>query len=394
MKTAIIGCGYVADSYLLTLRGHHKLELVAAHDRDAARRAAFQKHHGVPVFDSLEALLRESSAELVLNLTNPRSHAAVTGACLRQGKHVYSEKPLGMTPAEARDLATLAQDRGLTLSSAPCSVLGETAQTLWKALRDGLIGKVRLVIANFDDGMIAPAQQPWNWQTPSGAAWPAKDEFEIGCTYEHAGYFLTWLAAFFGPARRVTSFAATLLPDKGIPVDHMAPDFTAGCIEYDHDVVARVTCSLVAPHDKSLTIIGDTGVLHTRNLRDDAAPVYLRREPLGGRLGSLERKLNGWQGWLERHVPWIPWAWQEWRFQKQLPFVSPPSSHIPRGSKRVDFCRGPVELAEAVRENRPCRLSAELGVHIVELVEALQHPERSGGARDILSSFPAIAPLP
>ena len=35
-------------------------------------------------------------------------------------------------------------------------MLSETAQTLWKALREGIVGRVRLVIANFDDGMIAP----------------------------------------------------------------------------------------------------------------------------------------------------------------------------------------------------------------------------------------------
>ena len=46
------------------------------------------------------------------------------------------------------------------------------------------------------------------WVSPSGAKWPAKDEFEIGCTYEHAGYFLTWLAMFFGSAISVSAFSA------------------------------------------------------------------------------------------------------------------------------------------------------------------------------------------
>ncbi len=394
MKTAIVGCGYVADAYMLTLRGHDQLDLVCAHDRDAGRRAAFEKHHGVRMHDSLEALLADGSVELVLNLTNPRSHAGVTRACLEHGKHVYSEKPLGMTLAEASELAECARSRGLALSCAPCSMLGETAQTMWKALRDGLIGRVRLVIANFNDGMIAPQLKPWTWTTPSGAAWPAKDEFEVGCTYEHAGYFLTWLAAFFGPARRITSSASTQIPDKGIAVEQMAPDFTAGTIEYDGGVVAHVTCSLVAPHDKSLTIVGDTGVLHTRNLRDDAAPVYLRREPPAGGLASLERRLNGCQTWLERHVPWVPWAWQGWRFEKRLPFARHPSAHLPRRGKRVDFCRGPVDLVDSVREQRACRLSAELGAHVVEMIETLQYPERFVIPRTLATTFPAIEPLP
>ena len=138
--------------------------------------------------------------------------------------------------------------------------------------------------------MIAPKLAPWQWKNTAGTAWPAKDEFEVGCTYEHAGYILTWLAAFFGPALKVSSFAACLIPDKGITVDAMAPDFTVGCVEYGDGIVARVTCSLVAPKDKSLTIIGDDGVLQVANLRNDVCPVYIRRIPPDRLHAAIERR--------------------------------------------------------------------------------------------------------
>ena len=80
--------------------------------------------------------------------------------------------------------------------------------------------------------MIAPKLSPWSWRNESGVPWPAKDEFEVGCTYEHAGYILTWLAAFFGPATQGDLVCLVPDPDKGIAVDVMAPDFTVGCIEY------------------------------------------------------------------------------------------------------------------------------------------------------------------
>jgi hypothetical protein len=63
-------------------------------------------------------------------------------------------------------------------------------------------------------------------------------------------------------------------------------------------------------------------------------------------------------------------------------------------SKPVDFCRGPAELADAIQEKRPCRLSAQLGWHITELVESLQYPERFGYRRELTSSFDPIEPLP
>ncbi|MEP6911875.1 MAG: gfo/Idh/MocA family oxidoreductase, partial [bacterium] len=62
-------------------------------------------------------------------------------------------------------------------------------------------------------------------------------------------------------------------------------------------------------------------------------------------------------------------------------------------SKPVDFCRGPAEMAQAIREQRPCRLSAQLGLHVTELIEALQYPERFGGRKKIESRFAPIQPL-
>ena len=167
----------------------------------------------MPGYNSLDELLADSRVELVLNLTNPHSHYEVTRACLEAGKHVYTEKPLAMQFDQAQELVELAKARGLHLSGAPCSVLNQAAQSLWKAIREEQVGKPRLVYAEFDDGMVT--LMPYKkWLSESGIPWPYKDEFEVGCTVEHAGYPLTWLVAFFGPARSVHAFATTLLPDK------------------------------------------------------------------------------------------------------------------------------------------------------------------------------------
>ena len=296
-----------------------------------------------------------------------------------------------MESAQAAHLVELAQRCGVSLASAPCSILSETAQTMWKALADGAVGRVRLVYANFDDGMVHSGG--WaRWRSASGAPWPAKDEFEVGCTYEHAGYVLTWLAAFFGPARRVQAFARCLVPDKGVAVRAMAPDFSVGCIEYDNGVVARVTCGVVAPVDKSLTIIGDDGTLYTRHVRDDASPVYLRRthpNPIASGLASRWTRM--WNR-IENALH-LPFSIGRFQFEGKIPHACRPRYRSAGSGKPVDFLRGPAEQAKAIHEGRRCRLSAELGVHLVEVVEALQHPERFGGCRTITSTFEPISPL-
>jgi predicted dehydrogenase len=388
MNIAIVGCGYVAEFYGKTLGNYPELRLVGAYDRNATNLQKFCQQWPARQYSSLAELLEDPSVELILNLTNPRNHYDITTKCIEAGKHVYSEKPLAMDSERARELVALAAKAGVYLACAPCSLLSETAQTVLKALREGVIGRVRLVYASFDDGMIAPNMAPWNWQNELGVPWPARDEFEVGCTYEHAGYILTWLAGFFGPATAVTSFARCLLPDKGIAVETMAPDLTVGCVEYEDGVVARVTCSLVAPRDKSLTIIGDGGVLTVGDVRNDRCAVYVRRSKVKRWQSAVERRLNSLRCSL--HVVGFD---REWLFWERYPFVNAPKTKFVSKGKAVDFCRGPAELVAAIRERRPCRLSGHLGLHVTELIESLQYPERFGYRRMLTSRFDRIEPL-
>lgn len=380
MRIAVVGCGYVADFYLRTLANHPELELAGVLDRDEDRAARFAEYHGVPLYPSLEALLADPQVDLVVNLTNPRSHFAVSRACLVAGKHVYSEKPLATALLQAEELVQLAERRGLYLASAPCSVLGEAAQTLWKAVRAGEIGQVRLVYAELDDGLIHRTGYR-EWRSQSGNPWPYKDEFETGCTLEHAGYYVTWLTAFFGPVQTVTSFAACLIPDKetDVPLETQAPDFSVACLEFASGEVARLTCSIVAPHDRGLRIIGDAGVLSIHDCWDYGAPVHLqRRTPLALRLEKypLLAKLLKVD---RKRYPLVRRA----RFQ-----------YRGKGANRMDFCRGVSELAAAITQGRPCRLSARYSLHVNEIVLAIQNPGGTGTPYRLKSTFEAMEPMP
>jgi len=370
MRIAIVGCGFVADYYMKTLPGHPELELVGVMDRDQDRASRFSAYHSVPTYPTLDELLEDSNVELVVNLTNPSSHFAVSKACLEAGKHVYSEKPLAMELSQAEELVDLAEKRGLYISSAPCNLLGETAQTIWKALREKAIGRVRLVYAEIDDGLVH--KMPYKkWSSESGIPWPYKDEFEVGCTLEHAGYYVTWLVAFFGPAQTVTAFSSCLIPDKetDVPLAEEAPDFSVACIKFASGVVARLTCGIVAPHDHTLEIVGDEGILCTKDCWYYRSPVYIKRRIR-----------------IRRKMFISPW-------KRKYPLVGKATRYRYRGSQQMDFCRGVAELAAAIREKRPCRLSAQFSLHVNEIVLAIHNALDTGSAYTISSSFTPIAPM-
>ncbi|ELS00099.1 Gfo/Idh/MocA family protein [Gloeocapsa sp. PCC 73106] len=371
MRIAFVGCGFVADYYINTLSEYKQLELAGVTDKNPERTTKFSKYYGVRAYDSLEDLLEDDSVDIVLNLTNPRSHYTVSKACLEAGKHVYSEKPLGMTNEEAKELVAIATSKDLQISSAPCNVLGETAQTLWKALRENVVGKVRLVYAEMDDAMVH--QMPYKqWLSKSGTQWPHKDEFEVGCTLEHAGYYLTWLTTFFGPAATVTAFSSCLIPDKvnDVVLDPPnQPDFSVACIKFASGVVARLTCSIVAPHDHSLKIIGDQGILSIKDCWYYDDPVYIQR------MLRIRRKvfLNPWK--------------------QKYPLVRKSPKLQSGGAQRMDFCRGVVEMAESISQKRPNRLSRDFSLHNNELVNAITSSLETGSAYQLTTSFEPISPM-
>jgi predicted dehydrogenase len=116
MKIAIIGCGFVADLYAATLDIHSNLELTGVTDRDPERAVKFGSLYRARAYRDLDELLADDQIEIVLNLTNPESHFAVSRAALEAGKHVYSEKPLAMSMQDAISLSELAKRKKLRLS--------------------------------------------------------------------------------------------------------------------------------------------------------------------------------------------------------------------------------------------------------------------------------------
>ena len=361
MKIAIVGCGYVADFYMTTLANHPELELGGVYDRDAGRLAAFSRHYGAKAFGSLAALLADREVGLVLNLTNPHSHFAVTKAALEAGKHVYSEKPLAMAYEDAESLVALAEAKGLSLSGAPASSLGEAGAAVKAAVAAGKVGRVRLVYAELEDGPVF-LEPLHKWRSVSGAPWPARDEFKVGCTLEHAGYYLTWMCAMFGPVERMTTFASRRYEDKltGQSPPEIAADFSTACLEFASGVVARITCGLVAPQDRSLHIVGDEGVLTVMDAWASRGAIYLRsptgEDPgLGGRLlHRLQRHLPG-RSFLGRRLPVA-------KFKGKLPAY--PSC--------MDFARGPASQAAAIAQGETPQLSARFVLHITEIALAMQ----------------------
>ncbi len=364
----IIGCGFVADLYMRSLALYPDIAVAAVYDRDPARLAAFADHWKVPPRRGLEAFLDAlPEGAIVLNLTNPDAHYDINKTCLNAGRHVWCEKPLAMDLDQAKELHALAAAQGLMLASAPCSFLGEAAQVLLREIRQKRAGDVRLVYAELDDGFIPQAAYD-KWLSESGVPWPAADEFNVGCTLEHAGYYLTWLIAAFGPVRRVVAASAALIPDKPGGAD--TPDFSVATLFFESGVVARLTCSIVAPHDHRIRVIGDKGVLEVRKAWDNGAPVRFHKRV------SIRRRL------------------MELPFGKRCKIGASHPKVGRFGAASMNFALGPVEMLEALHEGRANRLDNDFALHMTEVTLAIQNARDDTGPQDMTTACTTPEPMP
>lgn len=142
-RTAIIGCGMIADEYAATLAGSNTVTLSGCADiRDNAARTFARRHH-IPRVAAVPDLLDPAVTDIAVILTPPASHADIAQAAIRAGvPGIYAEKPLAPSPGKAHALNRAASQAGVLLSAAPDTILGAPAQAAYAAITAGLLGDV------------------------------------------------------------------------------------------------------------------------------------------------------------------------------------------------------------------------------------------------------------
>ncbi len=357
LNLVIVGCGNIADSYGKTLQPYPQLKLLGATSRTLTRAEEFVATFGGKVYPSLEAILEDDEVDLVINLTIHHAHVEVITKCLNAGKDVYSEKPIALTSEEAWKLVALAEEKGRYFGCAPITMLGEGQQTAWKAIRDGLLGTVRVAYAEVNWGRI----ESWH---------PAPGPFyEVGPLFDVAVYPLTILTTIFGPARRVTAFGKVLYPDRvtqeGVPFHITTPDFSIAAIEFANGAVARLTTNFYVSFQskqRGIEFHGDKGSLFLSNWHD----------------------FNGTVEYADFGGTYEP-----------LPYVKEPyagnTAEDPHAG--VEWSRGVLDMAEAMQENRPQRIIGAQAAHVVDIVCGIEAAFREGRRVEITSEFPQPAPM-
>jgi predicted dehydrogenase len=333
----VIGCGNISAAYLKAAAGFPILDIrgLADLNQDAARARADE--FGLNAM-SIDAMLADPAIEIIINLTIPKAHVAVGLQAVAAGKHVHSEKPLGISTAEARKLVAAAKDRGVRLGSAPDTFLGGAHQTSRKLVDEGAIGTPIAGTAFF----MCPGHERWH---------PNPGFYYLdggGPMLDMGPYYVTDLVNLLGPVARVAGVATKMRderlvssePLRGTTIPVEVATHVAGTLQFVSGAVVTIAMSFDVP-------------------RHQHSPIELY-----GSAGSiLVPDPNHFGGEIR-----LATASDDWR-------VVPTEHGYADGNFRVI---GVADMAEAIRTGRPHRANGDLAFHALEVMEAFQRSSDSG----------------
>ena len=332
----IIGCGNISEAYLKAAATFPILDVrgVADLSPEAARGRA--DAFGLTAM-TVDALLADPSIDIVVNLTVPAAHVEVGLRAIAAGKHVHSEKPLGLGTKEARSLLDRAADRGLRVGCAPDTFLGGAHQTCRKLVDEGAIGRPVAATAFF----MCPGHERWH---PNPAFFYAPGG---GPMFDMGPYYVTDLVNLLGPVERVAGMTArsrdqreiTSQPLAGQTIQVEVATHVAGTLRFVSGAVVTIAMSFDVPQHRHAPI----------ELYGTEATLLVPDPNRFG--GAIEIGRN--KAWSERSVEHI----------------------YADGNYRII---GVADLAHAIRSGRPHRASGELAYHVLEVMEAFQASSERG----------------
>ena len=270
VKVAMIGVGCISGIYLKNLTTRFQnVELIGVCDLVRERAENAQRDYHIPkIYETMHDAFRDPEVEVVLNLTRPCEHFEVSKAALLAGKHVYSEKPLGASLEEGKELVRIAGEKGLMLGGAPDTFLGAGIQTARRLIDAGFIGNV-VGTAAF---MICRGHETWH---------PDPDfyyQYGGGPMMDMGPYYLTAMINLAGGIESVMSASKITFPRRvitsqplnGTPIDvHVNTYVAIGTL--------FTTFDACYPDQARFEVYGSEGTLFVPDPNTFGGPVKLYR---------------------------------------------------------------------------------------------------------------------
>ncbi|MDI6836949.1 MAG: Gfo/Idh/MocA family oxidoreductase [Rhizobiaceae bacterium] len=353
LGVGIIGCGNISTTYFSLAPLFKGLKVLACTDLNMNAAELRAEEYGVKA-QTVDELLANDELDIIVNLTIPDAHYAVSKRILEAGKHVYSEKPLVLSLEAGEDLRRIAKDKKLSVGCAPDTFLGGAHQLARKYIDEGGIGRITSGTCH----VLSPGMEMWH---------PNPDFFFLpggGPVLDLGPYYIANLINLIGPVKRVaalTSMASetrtiTSQPRAGEVIPVRTPTNIHALLEFENGATVTLSASwdVWSHRHGNMELYGTDGSLFVPD------PNFF-----GGTVEASGRnkEINPLEGW-------------------DHPFGINNQEHAngPRANYRT---AGLADMAVAILEGRDARCSLDRALHGVDVMTSILQSGAEGRFVDL-----------
>ena len=250
LRIAIAGFGWWGRHIAKRLKGHSGIQVVAVIEPTSSVHADIRAD-GLDSLNHIDdALARDDVDAVILTTPNP-VHEEQVVACAAAGKHVFCEKPLGLTAASARRSVAAVEKAGLQLGIGHERRFEPAMVSLKSAIDAGELGTIMHAEAAFShDKLIGVPKGDWR---TSKAVSPAAGMTAMGI------HLTDLFISFFGRVKTVQAMTGNR------SLGWETGDVVTAQLGFEDGMTATLSAVLHTPHFIRMHVFGTGQWIEARN---------------------------------------------------------------------------------------------------------------------------------
>ena len=243
IKAASIGLGWWSDELAKSIQGKSKkIKIVSCYSRSKKKRINFSKKYKINYHDSYTAIINDPNIDAVI-LTTPHSlHSKHAIQAMKNGKHVFVEKPMATKYQDAKKMFKAAKKYKKILSVGHNRRYSSVSDFIYNLNRQKKIGKILHIEANYS----APGALKYKKKY-----WRASRKESPGGAVSALGIHMIDLMCYFGgTVKSVQSLV------KKFAVKVNMDDTTSAIFEFSKNCTGNLTTIFACPYTTTFNVFG------------------------------------------------------------------------------------------------------------------------------------------
>ncbi|NTF66316.1 aldo/keto reductase [Rhizobium rhizogenes] len=255
IRWGIIGPGTIAKTFADGVAHSRGGKLVAIASRNPDKPGLGDNFPGARIVNGYEALLADKDVDAIYIATPHTGHAEWAIKAIRAGKHVLVEKPIALSAYDAEAIYYEATKAGVFAGEAFMYRVHPQTAKLIELVKSGVNGDIRIIRSSFgfNMGSVRPEHRLFANETAGGGI------LDVG------GYPVSMARLIAGAA----DGKPFLDPDKVSGVAHLGQtgvdEWASAVLKFPNNIIAEVSCSIMANQDNTLRIIGSEGRIEVKD---------------------------------------------------------------------------------------------------------------------------------